>query len=97
MYEDRPKYEMQYAVLFSDGHIVWGEDYPWDGVGENTALAAAISEYMNSYYDEHGVILSWGSTRLKRQVGTERVQVGTTHHPAVTETVTRCTVCGATR
>lgn len=95
VYEDRPKYEMQWATLFSDGHIIWDEDYPWDGVGENKALIDATSEYMNRHYDETGEILSWGPTRLKREIGTERVQVDTVHHPAVTETVTSCALCGA--
>lgn len=90
VYEVRPRYEMQPAVLSSDGHVIWVNDYPWEGAGENEAHAAAISEYMNKYCDEHGVFPIWGPTRLNRLVGYDCVQVGTTHHPAVTETVARC-------
>lgn len=89
-YEDGPRCEMQPAVLTSDGHVIWANDYPWEGVGENDAHAAAISEYMNKYCDEHGVFSSWVPTRLNRLVGYDCVQVGATHHPAVTETVARC-------
>lgn len=58
--EDRLRYEMQPAALTSDGHVIWVNDYPWEGVGENEAHAAALSEYMNKYCDEHGVFSSWG-------------------------------------
>ncbi len=61
VYEDRPRYEMQPAVLSSDGHVIWVNDYPWEGAGENEAHAAAISEYMNKYCDEHGVFPIWGA------------------------------------